>query len=63
MPHKNHKCCMCRRTDDEVKILGTDTPVHPQCMENAALSGLVRKFGWKPNQIITPFMKKQASGN
>lgn len=40
-------CCMCHLTDENVKVLNTDTPAHPQCMENAALGELVENVGWK----------------
>jgi hypothetical protein len=38
---------MCKCTDDKVKVLKTDTPAHPQCLENAALGQLIKDIGWK----------------
>ncbi len=46
MPEENLTCCMCLKSDREVAILGTGTPVHPQCMEDAALGALVKEFGY-----------------
>ena len=52
--HKNKKeislkkkCCFCGKSDGDIKILKTGTPVHEQCMENAALGSLSKKIGYK----------------
>lgn len=45
--HKEHTCCMCRQTDNQVKELKTGTPAHPQCLDNAALGRLAKEIGWK----------------
>lgn len=50
--HKNKgeekmKCCFCGKSNGEIKILKTGTPVHEQCMENAALGTLSKKIGYK----------------
>jgi len=39
------KCCMCQRTDERVKTLKTETPVHPDCMHAAALGPVIEKVG------------------
>jgi hypothetical protein len=43
---------MCKRTDEKVKVLNTDTPVHPQCMENAALGRLIKSIGFKEEKPV-----------
>ncbi len=44
---KNHTCCFCQKSDENVKVLKTETPAHPQCMELAALGQVAEQIGWK----------------
>lgn len=45
MPEKR-TCRICEVADENVKVLKTGTPVHPQCMEEAALGKLAEEIGW-----------------
>lgn len=44
---KNHTCCFCQKSDENVKVLNTETPAHPQCIDLAALGKLAEEIGWK----------------
>lgn len=35
-----HHCCFCHRTDKDVRIANTGTPMHIRCLHDAALGGL-----------------------
>jgi hypothetical protein len=46
VPETAPKCCMCQVADDKVRILKCQTPIHPHCLQGAALSQLIKLLGW-----------------
>lgn len=56
------KCCMCQTSTGDIETTNDGTPVHRQCLENAALGKLIPKLFNKPKTFTIEEIKEWLNG-